>query len=147
MGLWDHIWTLGQLLLQGCGSTVLSPQCSTHETLAFPGNSDSHSVTEDRSDQFWQAIFFTNYKVFQILVDLIVMFTVTTFQCFNMYMWNQMSKCIAVGRQWLTPVILATQEAEIRRIVAWSQPRQIVCKTQSWKHPSLKGGMVEWLKV
>jgi hypothetical protein len=30
------------------------------------------------------------------------------------------------GCQWLTPVIVATQEAEIRRIVVQSQPRQIV---------------------
>jgi hypothetical protein len=29
-------------------------------------------------------------------------------------------------RQWLTPVILATQEAEIRRIMVRSQPRHIV---------------------
>jgi hypothetical protein len=29
------------------------------------------------------------------------------------------------GHQWLTPVILANQEAEIRRIVVQSQPRQI----------------------
>jgi hypothetical protein len=35
------------------------------------------------------------------------------------------------GRQWLTPVILATQEAEIRRIEAQSQPGQIVCETLS----------------
>jgi hypothetical protein len=34
---------------------------------------------------------------------------------------------------WLTPVILATQEAEIRRIRIQSQPRQIVCKTLSRK--------------
>jgi hypothetical protein len=27
---------------------------------------------------------------------------------------------------WLTPVILAIQEAEIRNIAFWSQPRQIV---------------------
>jgi hypothetical protein len=30
------------------------------------------------------------------------------------------------GYQWLTPVILATQEAEIRRTAVQSQPRQIV---------------------
>jgi hypothetical protein len=29
------------------------------------------------------------------------------------------------------PVILATQEAEIRRIVVQSQPGQIVCETRS----------------
>jgi hypothetical protein len=38
------------------------------------------------------------------------------------------------------PVILATQEAEIRRIVDWSQPGQIVHKTLSWKYPSQKKG-------
>jgi hypothetical protein len=36
------------------------------------------------------------------------------------------------------PVILATQEAEIRWIVVWSQPEQIVYKTLSWKYPSQK---------
>jgi hypothetical protein len=29
-------------------------------------------------------------------------------------------------KSWLTPVILATEEAEIRRMVVRSQPRQIV---------------------
>jgi hypothetical protein len=33
------------------------------------------------------------------------------------------------------PVILATQEAEIRRIKVRSQLRQIVYKTLSWKYP------------
>jgi hypothetical protein len=38
----------------------------------------------------------------------------------------------------LMPVILATQEAEVRRIAVWSQPRQIVYETLSWKNPSWK---------
>jgi hypothetical protein len=36
----------------------------------------------------------------------------------------------------LTPVILATQEAEIRRIVVRPSPGQIVHETLSWKYPS-----------
>jgi hypothetical protein len=36
-------------------------------------------------------------------------------------------KVLKIARhQWLTPVILAVQEAEIRRIVLQSQPGQIV---------------------
>jgi hypothetical protein len=38
----------------------------------------------------------------------------------------------------LTPVIPATQEAEIRRIKFRSQPRQIVCKTLSGKKINTK---------
>jgi hypothetical protein len=37
------------------------------------------------------------------------------------------------------PIILATQVAQIRRITVQSQPRQIVPKTLSRKHPSQKG--------
>jgi hypothetical protein len=39
---------------------------------------------------------------------------------------------------WLTLVILATQEAEIRRMVVQSQPGEIVHETLSQKNPSLK---------
>jgi predicted P-loop ATPase len=43
------------------------------------------------------------------------------------------------------PKILATQEAEIRRIMVQSQPRQIVHKTLSRKNPSQRraGGVAE----
>jgi hypothetical protein len=44
------------------------------------------------------------------------------------------------------PVILATQEAEIRRIVVQSQPGEIVHEPLSQK-PFTKVGLVEWLKV
>jgi hypothetical protein len=43
------------------------------------------------------------------------------------------------------PVILATQEAEIRRIMVQSQPRQIAHETLSRKNPTKKG-LAEWLK-
>jgi hypothetical protein len=45
------------------------------------------------------------------------------------------------------PVILATQEAEIRKIEVQSQPAQIVCETLSRKKPLSKKELVEWLKV
>jgi hypothetical protein len=47
---------------------------------------------------------------------------------------------------WLMPVILATQEAEIRRIVAQSQLGQIVHETLSRKTLHKKKGLVAWLK-
>jgi hypothetical protein len=51
---------------------------------------------------------------------------------------------------WLTPVILTTWEAEIRRIKVQASLGQIVLETLSQKHPTQKraGGVsqvVEWL--
>jgi hypothetical protein len=45
------------------------------------------------------------------------------------------------------PVILTTQEAEIRRIKVQSQSRQIIHKTLSQKYLTQKKGLVECLKV
>jgi hypothetical protein len=49
------------------------------------------------------------------------------------------------GHWRLTPVTLATQEAEVRRIVVQCQPKQIVPKTLSQKNTSQKraGGMAQ----
>jgi hypothetical protein len=41
--------------------------------------------------------------------------------------------CSPAGHQWLTAIILATQEAEIRRIKVRSQPRKKVPETPSRK--------------
>jgi hypothetical protein len=58
------------------------------------------------------------------------------------------SKIINMARcQWLMPVILATQEAEIRRIMVKNLPGQIVCKTLYGKKSFTKKGLVRWLKV
>jgi hypothetical protein len=45
---------------------------------------------------------------------------------------------MGLGCQWLTPVTLATQEAEIRRIVGQTQSGQIVRKTLSQNKPLQK---------
>jgi hypothetical protein len=48
---------------------------------------------------------------------------------------------------WLTPVILATQEAEISRIAVRGQPRANSSQDPTWKKPITKIRLVEWLKV
>jgi hypothetical protein len=55
---------------------------------------------------------------------------------------------INLARQmWLIPVILAAQEAEIRRITVPSLPRQVVHQTLPQKKTLQKKWLVEWLKV
>jgi hypothetical protein len=56
-------------------------------------------------------------------------------------------RMVWVPGPWLTPVILAIQEAEIRRILVPSQPRQIVPENLSGKKNHHKKRLVEWLKV
>jgi hypothetical protein len=51
------------------------------------------------------------------------------------------------GHWWLMLVILATQEAEIRRVVFWSQTGQTVQQDPILKKPITKKGLVEWLNV
>jgi F420-dependent methylenetetrahydromethanopterin dehydrogenase len=53
-------------------------------------------------------------------------------------MGEKKKKLSGAGRRWLPPVILATQEAEIRRIEVRSQPVQIVQETLSQKIPNTK---------
>jgi hypothetical protein len=54
---------------------------------------------------------------------------------------------LIAGHWWLLPAILATLEAEIRRIMVQSQPVQIVLKTLSQKYLTQKKGLAEWLKL
>jgi hypothetical protein len=52
---------------------------------------------------------------------------------------------LRAGCRWLTPVIPATQEAEIRRIKVRSQPRQIVSQDPISKtlHKNKAGGVAQ----
>jgi hypothetical protein len=57
------------------------------------------------------------------------------------YLWWKVTR-----RQWPTPVLLAIQEAKVRRIAVRSQPRQIVRENLSQKNHHKKG-LVKWFKV
>jgi hypothetical protein len=47
------------------------------------------------------------------------------------------------GSQWLMPVIPATKEVQIRRIIVQSQPKQII-ERPYLKKTHHKKGLVEW---
>jgi hypothetical protein len=67
-------------------------------------------------------------------------------QSSSLLFWFWVCKwCQRVRHQWLTPVILAAQEAEIRRITVQRQPWQIVHETLSQKDPTQKktGGVAQ----
>jgi hypothetical protein len=56
----------------------------------------------------------------------IVITAVTNYHTFTYLKHRNLAR-----HQWLTPIILATKEAEIRKITIPSQPRQIVHETLS----------------
>jgi hypothetical protein len=59
-------------------------------------------------------------------------------------LWQPISSFISLaGYWWLTPIILAIQEAEIRRIAVWSQSRQIP-RDPILKIPNIKKGWWSW---
>jgi hypothetical protein len=60
-----------------------------------------------------------------------------------LYYFQPLKRRILSGRRWLTPVILATKEAEIRRIAV--QRSQFM--RPYLEKPFTKIGLVEWLKV
>jgi hypothetical protein len=65
----------------------------------------------------------------------------------GLHIRRNLFKPLMLVRCWrLTPIIPATQEAEIRRTEVQSQPGQIVRETQS-ENTHHKKGLVEWLKV
>jgi hypothetical protein len=60
------------------------------------------------------------------------------FKIISVHMFSLSLEVVLARHWWLTPVILAIQEAEIRRIMVQSQPRKIVHETLSRKNPSQK---------
>jgi hypothetical protein len=60
---------------------------------------------------------------------------------------EHMTGAIMIQAPVVTPVILSTQETEIRRIKVRSHPGQIIRETLSQKKVHHKKGLAEWLKV
>jgi hypothetical protein len=56
------------------------------------------------------------------------------------------AKMLSARNRWLPPIILATQESQIRRIAVRRQAGQIVCETPNLKNPITKnwaGGVAQ----
>jgi hypothetical protein len=71
--------------------------------------------------------------------DLSVFFFTSTCESTIILIKISIKKHLWAKCRWLTLVILATQEAGIRRIKVWSQPGQLVCENLSRKkNPSQK---------
>jgi hypothetical protein len=62
--------------------------------------------------------------------------------------FQKVKKCILAGHWWLTPVILATWEADIRRIMVQGHPKQIIHKNPISKITRAKwtGGAAQAIK-
>jgi hypothetical protein len=85
---------------------------------------------------FWDIRNFpTKYILFTLALDNKKQFTVNDF--WIIFIWAQV-KVKRARCWWLIPIILVTQEAEIRSITVRSQPWQIVCNTLSQKYPTCK---------
>jgi hypothetical protein len=68
----------------------------------------------------------------------------TTFLNYKTHLNKESLKCALTARSWwLTPVILATQDVEIRGIRVQSQPRQIDHEILSQKYPRKNSGVAQ----
>jgi hypothetical protein len=85
--------------------------------------------------------------IWAMLINLtLIPLTTTDWSKVNRLIWansSEFANCIqkvaaAAGCWWFMPVILASQEAEIRKIAVWSQPGKIVPWDPIRKNPSQK---------
>jgi hypothetical protein len=60
---------------------------------------------------------------------------------------SKKKKNLSARHQWLMPVILAAQEAEMRKITAQSRHGLIVPEILSQEKSHHKKGLAEWLKM